>query len=723
MIESISISKVATYPDTSQVMDKLSQFNFIFGSNGSGKTTITRIINNEENYPSCTVNWKDGVPVRTVVYNSDFIQNNFSEGKEFRGIFTLGEEQIETLNNISEIKFCIDKLTSEINSLTETLSQKKNELQNREKQLIDRCWIQKKNYDNTLKNGFERYNNSKKNFKDKVLEEWKTNQAELCDFRDLESRASSVFIKKLEIENNIPTINLSFLVNHESNIILAKRVIGKEDIDIAEMIRKLGNSDWIRQGKEYFRANSNRICPFCQQHTDESFSKSLEEYFDETFTTNIKEIECLNNKYIIDSQEIKKKLNDIPSSRLLDADRLTRVKKLLDSKVKVNQQLLKQKKAEPSQPIELESLQEVANEITELINDSNAEINKHNHIVKNVKKERRILTDQIWKFIIEQLSNDLKIYEKQKNNLKQAIDCLNSKINEKKKQKNLKSDELKELEKKRTSIKPTINAINKLLMSFGFTSFSLAQASESSYKLIRANGKDAKSTLSEGEKNFLTFLYFYHLLKGSTSESEIMIDRVVVIDDPISSLDSEILFIVSTLIRKLFEEIQNKANPIKQIFILTHNIYFHKEVTFNLNRIINDKAFWVIRKFDKEPKLEFHKFNPIKTSYELLWSEVRRSDPSTLTIQNTLRRILESYFKILGGLDTDKICSLFAGSDYFVCKSLFSWLNDGSHWAHDDMDFVNCSDTVEQNLRVFKEIFERSGHIAHYNMMMGETAE
>lgn len=723
MIESISISKVATYPDTSQVMDKLSQFNFIFGSNGSGKTTITRIINNEENYPSCTVNWKGGVPVRTVVYNSDFIQSNFSEGKEFRGIFTLGEKQIETLNDISEIKSCIDKLTSKINSLTETLSQKKDELENHEKRLIDRCWIQKRNYDNTLKHGFERYNNSKKKFKEKVLKEWKTNQAELCDFRDLESRASSVFIKKLEIENNIPTINLSFLVNHESNIILAKRVIGKEDIDIAEMIRKLGNSDWIRQGKEYFRANSNRICPFCQQDTDESFSKSLEEYFDETFTTNIKEIECLNNKYIIDSQEIKKKLNDIPSSRLLDAGRLTRVKKLLDSKVKVNQQLLKQKKAEPSQPIELESLQEVANEITELINDSNTEINKHNHIVKNVKKERRILTDQIWKFIIEQLSNDLKIYEKEKNNLKQAIDCLNSKINEKKKQKNLKSDELKELEKKRTSIKPTINAINKLLMSFGFTSFSLAQASESSYKLIRANGEDAKSTLSEGEKNFLTFLYFYHLLKGSTSESEIMIDRVVVIDDPISSLDSEILFIVSTLIRELFEEVQNKANPIKQIFILTHNIYFHKEVTFNLNRIISDKAFWVIRKFDKEPKLEFHKFNPIKTSYELLWSEVRSSNPSTLTIQNTLRRILESYFKILGGLDTDKICSLFSDLDYFICKSLFLWLNDGSHWAHDDMDFVNCSDTVEQNLRVFKEIFERSGHIAHYNMMMGETAE
>lgn len=69
-------------------------------------------------------------------------------------------------------------------------------------------------------------------------------------------------------------------------------------------------------------------------------------------------------------------------------------------------------------------------------------------------------------------------------------------------------------------------------------------------------------------------------IKGSNSESGMTSDRVVVFDDPVSSLDSEILFIVSSLIKGIFEEIRNGTGHIKQVFMLTHNVYFHKEVTF-----------------------------------------------------------------------------------------------------------------------------------------------
>ncbi|MFH0083694.1 AAA family ATPase, partial [Pseudomonas aeruginosa] len=69
-------------------------------------------------------------------------------------------------------------------------------------------------------------------------------------------------------------------------------------------------------------------------------------------------------------------------------------------------------------------------------------------------------------------------------------------------------------------------------------------------------GMDAKETLSEGERTFVTFLYFYHLLKGSDSESGVTTDRIVVFDDPVSSLDSDILFIVSSLIKALFDEVR-----------------------------------------------------------------------------------------------------------------------------------------------------------------------
>lgn len=121
-------------------------------------------------------------------------------------------------------------------------------------------------------------------------------------------------------------------------------------------------------------------------------------------------------------------------------------------------------------------------------------------------------------------------------------------------------------------------------------------------------------------------------------------DRVVVFDDPVSSLDSDILFIVGSLIKCLFDEVRNGIGSIKQIFVFTHNVYFHKEVTFNPRRVnvaMSEESFWVVRKSGLESKLEKHNFNPIKTSYELLWAEVRRPDRSSFTIQNTLRRILE----------------------------------------------------------------------------------
>ena len=44
--------------------------------------------------------------------------------------------------------------------------------------------------------------------------------------------------------------------------------------------------------------------------------------------------------------------------------------------------------------------------------------------------------------------------------------------------------------------------------------------------------------------------------------------------------------------------------------------------------------------------------NPIKTTYELLWRELDNiSETSAVSILNTLRRILEHYFSIIGGID------------------------------------------------------------------------
>lgn len=325
--------------------------------------------------------------------------------------------------------------------------------------------------------------------------------------------------------------------------------------------------------------------------------------------------------------------------------------------------------------------------------------------------------------MVEELNVDITEYKKQKANIENAINSLKVKIRDTGKEKNEQIKLLNKLESNNTTIKPTCDAINNYLKCFGFVSFKLKISEDNlSYKLVRENGEDAKETLSDGEKNFVSFLYFYHLLKGGHSETEINNQKIVVIDDPISSLDNEILFIVSTLIRELIQEVREEKGVIKQIFILTHNLYFHKEVTYNKCRkseSLNEETFWLVKKCEGNSTIELQPTNPIKTSYELLWNEIKTIPRNNATIQNTMRRILENYFKILGNISLDKLYKKFEGENKIICKSLCSWVHDGSHNVFGEEYYTPLDDSmVTKYLEVFKEIFINEGQINHYNMMM-----
>ena len=518
------------------------------------------------------------------------------------------------------------------------------------------------------------------------------------------------------------------MIAHEVNPVLAKRVLGKGDVDIAAMILKLGNSDWVKEGRSYLASNDS-TCPFCQQRTTEAFARSLGEYFDEAFLADSQAIETLRSAYAIEGERALRQLASLIAipSRFIDVEALKQGKELLDARLASNAQRLALKKREPSQLVELEGLSNLSASVSGLVDGANALIAAHNKTVANLGAEKRGLSAQVWRHVLEvELKAELADYDSKKRALANAVENIGSNARKATTDKESKASEIRTLEKDSTSIQPTIDSINSILASFGFRGFSLAQAPGGvNYTLRRADGSDARDTLSEGEKSFVTFLYFYHLLKGSNAQAGMTTNRVVVFDDPVSSLDSDILFIVGSLIKGLFEEVREDRTHIKQVFVLTHNVYFHKEVTFNPKRsdtkAMNEETFWVVRKSDPHSKIESHASNPVRTSYELLWSEVRKPDRSNLAIQNTLRRILESYFKILGRIDTDDICAMFTGTDKLACKSLFSWLNDGSHFAQDDLYVAVDDSMIDRYLRVFRGIFVKSDHLGHYKMMMGNA--
>lgn len=733
MIEELTIRNAGSYTGPEQKLHGLSTFNYLYGANGAGKTTISKIINEPDNYPDCLIQWKNSNKLISYVYNKDFVDNNFSQDK-IKGVFTLG----------SDIKGAQEKLTSlneEGNKLQEGITAKQklldgsaddvgviSELIEEDKKFKDICWKQKQKHDEIFFKAFEGLRNSTEKFKTRVLAEFEQNTAASIPLSELTEKCRTVFSDELISYTPLSIPKFGGFKSILSHDIWQEKILGKKDVSVADLISLLNNSDWVKKGVEYLH-DSKPTCPFCQQDISDDIFHNLSSYFDETYNKKQQLINGLLSEYHDHIQRLKWELDNIRGTKLpfIDNDAFEDKSNIIISLLLSNFDKARGKETSLSEVVIFEDIDSVIEDFSIFIQTINSKIDANNILFRNIKTEQKNLKEHIWAYITKtELKTDIDTYLKVRNKLEKKRDGLtvgiareNEKLIELKK-------EIEGIESSQTSILPTVHAINKILKCYGFTNFHLKPSEDKAhYVIVRDSGVNARLTLSEGEKTFITFLYYYSLVRGSNQSSGVLADRVVVFDDPISSLDSDILFIVSSLIKNLMDDVRESKGSIKQIIILTHNIYFHKELTFNPkrsgNNAMNEETFWVVRKKDKNSYIEKCTTNPIKTSYDLLWSELRRSDKNNGTIQNTMRRILENYFKILGGVDVRELECHFEGYDKLIFKSLVSWINDGSHFSGDDV-YMNLDDiSVEKNLIVFQKIFECSQHAAHYKMMMGDS--
>ncbi|MCG8439822.1 MAG: AAA family ATPase, partial [Pseudomonadales bacterium] len=558
-----------------------------------------------------------------------------------------------------------------------------------------------------------------------VLSERDSNSAELLTLDELKEKAKTVFAKGLERVSPLADLSVGNLIKLESHGLLQKAIIGNQDVDIAALIERLGNSDWVKQGLKYHDQDPE-TCPFCQQSTDDHFSESLTSFFSEAYDNDIQELKTLQSNYQRVAEQLLASIqsNVELGNPFLNLELFNAEAQALSERLKGNLGFLGNKLVEPSRKVELEPVEPLLARLQKTVSEANDATSSHNLTVVNIATEKQRLTSQIWRYVLNELTDDLSQYQEKRDQLNRTIQGMESSRLEKQGRRRELKEHIAELEKQTTSIQPTITAINELLHKFGFHSFHLGEADGGRhYQIVRDNGDDASRSLSEGEKTFITFLYFYYLIKGAQSPSGITTNRVVVFDDPISSLDSDILYIVSSLIKGVMEEVRSQNGRIKQLFLLTHNVYFHKEITFNrarpLDRALNEESFWLVKKQQQGSIIERCSSNPIRSAYELLWEDVKSANVSSISLQNTLRRILENYFTMWGGMGKDEICALFEGREKLICQSLFSWVNDGSHSIHDDLYINHGEQTNEAYLRVFRSIFEKANQLGHYNMMMG----
>lgn len=724
MISEVKLKDVATYKDEKLTSKKI---NFIYGNNGTGKTTISRFIENpkELKFNKSKLIFDEAGDCNKLIYNQDFVKINFNPETGLRGIYTFGEE--------SEEKYkLIEKLKKDKDELKIKLIQNKAKIDNMNNSIIDiknkatnKLWdtLKKKYCDNTPEL-YKGYLGKKDQFFSKCISVEYTD--DVLD-NDKIVKEYNLLYKEEPIEKKLlQSVDFTSIIPIKNSEIFQTEIIENKDIKLSKLIDDLNNGNWVEEGLSYLEHSDNK-CPFCQQNITKEFINKIYGLYDGKYKKDKDEFLLKRNSLINKIDEFK---NFILENALLidDSELIANINLYFDKVLEELSKKEKDLKYKCSFPENDEIFDRIENKITEV----NKLITENNNKIKEISTSRQKLSDSAWKFLRNSCELELKEYfkETEKNNieLKKIIED-NEKINN-----NIQEIEVKvkKLEDSVASITKTITQINTTLEKFNFTNFKLKENEDHlTYSIIRPDSSNASSTLSEGEFSFISFLYFYNLIFGSRRRSGLEEDHILVIDDPVTSMDSNTLFIISTLIRELIELCLNDRRHIKQIFIFSHNLYFFKEVTYGYDEgtkksVRDNIEYSVVSKINGESKIKaFGYSNPVKTSYELLWNKLREKEFDDDSIQNTMRRILEQFLKMIdyGGPNNrnTELINKFEDIEKPIVKSLLSYINDCSHSIMDDLYISRDATANEKALKIFKQIFVKLGFKNHYNRMMNEN--
>lgn len=459
-ISQISLKKVATFDENGASFKDLNSINFIYGANGSGKTTTSSFLKNlaengiEDKFANSKIAWYNNESLKIEVYNKQFKEEQF-RNSQVKGIFTLGKKTNENLEKIESKTKSINEEKEKKKKNKKSLQKLEQERKEKEKDFTDSCWekLYKKNEEDfkEILEGFKR----KEKFKEKILKEFKNdehNESEIVKLEELKEKIGIVFSEN-QTELVSLECNLTDFDSIENHSIWEQKIVGSGDVAIADLIKKINNEDWVAQGREYLSKDGN-ACPFCQKETiTEEFKKQLESYFDTNYQESTETIKKMKEDYTNKTDEVLERLDEIVETEQknqqtkLNTEIFKRIIETLKSKINGNQQKMFDKGKEMSRSFKLESTKNEIKEIRDLIDTANQQIANHNEIIKDTKNQKKNCVEQTWKFLVNEFKSDIQEYNKKYCGLEKGINNLEKAISENQEEVKKLENEIKELEK------------------------------------------------------------------------------------------------------------------------------------------------------------------------------------------------------------------------------------------------------------------------------------
>lgn len=556
------------------------QFNVIYGWNGSGKTALSvlfRHLQRKESISESEIEFEledstkiSGANIPNAntpdvrVFNRDFVDETIQAigDGNVSPVYVLGEKSIDKQKQAEELR---SRLVVAQASLSNAVDDKNATKKNLDNFCIDRARIIK---DALI--GSQQYRNyDKRNF-NKILLGLK-NLPEKTRILSDQEKEKYQQQRRRTAKHPIPEISVQF-----SNIeLLHSRVLELLHTSIvSKVMRELIDAPdigaWVQHGLSLHRGNhETEICRFCGSRLPEQRLAEIEAHFND----DLRSLQQQINQTIGEIESHKNALVtlDLPGkSRFYDdlSEEYESAKQDVKQEISVTNQFLDhcqnaltkkmQNVFDAFVPDNLKSNIDLT-VFKSSVSAANNVINKHGGITVNLKNEIKIAEQAIEKnYAAEALSR----FERLGNEINVATVACSSteKITIELK------EQIRNIEREIVEHRLPAEELNGELAHYlGHRELEF-EVKDTGYLLKR--GEQLASHLSEGERTAIAFLYFLKVLKDRDFDFR---NGIVVIDDPVSSLDAKSLF-------SAFGYMKERTKGCRQLFILTHNFSYFRQI-------------------------------------------------------------------------------------------------------------------------------------------------
>lgn len=558
------------------------QFNVIYGWNGTGKTTLSSLFANLQDSRAVTqgevefeldsgdkISGAD-IPNTTVppvrVFNRDFVaktidsisQNNVAP------IYFLGTESIEQQKQVERLK-------NELETARAAESKADNDKQKADKDLDDFCIDKGKLIREALLGSAQYANYDKRRFRDAVTKLKGMSQQPVA----LSDTQKKCLRKQKDLQAK-PSISLVSTTAPEIETLRSKTSALLERSIVSQVIDVLAKDSavgvWVQQGLSLHKGDRETdTCRFCGNELSPQRRAELEAHFNDAFTAFQQDIEQAVSDIELQQQNLAGVIFP-DESRFYDhlagdiQFAVETAKKAIESVIQIFgrfKEALERKRAKPFEVLTLEDTDATAvsdsTSLQNAIGAVNDIIDKHETTTKNLNDEIKQACQTLEQdYVLEALPK----FDELNKSATEAEATLST---AKQKPTEL-TNRISAIERDIVEHRRPAEELNRELRAYLGRDELQFDIKDTGYALTR--GGQPALHLSEGERTAISFLYFLKSLEDKAFE---LSKGIVVIDDPVSSLDANALF-------SAFGYMKERTKACHQLFILTHNFGFFRQV-------------------------------------------------------------------------------------------------------------------------------------------------